>query len=138
MRIDSLSPIMARNLLAALPKSMAGAVIATQEASTLPQQPLAMPGAVPSTSVQALVAIALNNPVAERRRKQARDAERGIDALDRLHKELVAGTPNVARLREIAAWSEAVPTPEEPALAQLMRGVDLRVRVELAKLDIQV
>lgn len=138
MRIDSLSPIMARNLLAALPKSMAGAVIATQEASTLPQQPLAMPGAVPSTSVQALVAIALNNPVAERRRKQARDAERGIDALDRLHKELVAGTPNVARLREIAAWSEAVPTPEEPALAQLMRDVDLRVRVELAKLDIQV
>lgn len=138
MRIDSLSPIMARNLLAALPKSMSGPAVAVQETGTLPQQPLAVPGAVPATSVQALITIAVNNPVAERRRKQARDAERGIDALDRLHKELVAGTPNVARLREIAAWSQAVPMPEEPTLAQLMRDIDLRVRVELAKLDIRV
>lgn len=138
MRIDSLSPIMARNLLAALPKSMSGPVVSPGEAAPVPQQPLAVPGAIPATSVQALVAIAVNNPIAERRRKQAKDAERGIDALDRLHKELVAGTPNVARLREIAAWSQTVPTPDEPTLAQLMRDIDLRVRVELAKLDIQV
>lgn len=138
MRIDSLSPMMARNLLAALPKSVAGYANPADEPAAMPHQPLAVPGAVPATSVQALVAIAVNNPIAERRRKQARDAERGIDALDRLHKELVAGTPNVARLREIAQWSQTISIPEEPTLAELMREIDLRVRVELAKLDIQV
>lgn len=138
MRIDSLTPMMARNLLAALPKSVSGYANPAEEPAAAPHQPLAVPGAVPATSVQALVAIAVNNPIAERRRKQARDAERGIDALDRLHKELVAGTPNVARLRDISAWTQTVPTPEEPVLAALMREIDLRVRVELAKLDIQV
>lgn len=138
MRIDSLSPMMARNLLAALPKSvpsLAGRL--DDQAAALPH-PLPSPGATPPTSVQMLVAIAANNPVAERRRKQARDVERGIDALDRLHKELVAGTPNVTRLREIVAWAQTVPTPAEPELAALMRDIDVRVRVELAKLDIQV
>lgn len=138
MRIDSLSPMMARNLLAALPKSVSGLTRNSPEALSPTPQPLPAPTASAATSVQMLVAIAVNNPVAERRRKQARDAERGIDALDRLHKELVAGAPNVARLREIAAWSQNATPPEEPALAALMREIDLRVRVELAKLDIQV
>lgn len=138
MRIDSLSPLMARNLLAALPKAGTGFPAAAEEARSAMPHPLATPGAVPPTSVQALVAIAVANPIAERRRKQARQAERGIDALDRLHKELVAGTPSVARLREIVEWSQSASTPDDPVLAQLMSDIDLRVRVELAKLDIEV
>ncbi len=138
MRIDSLSPMMARNLLAALPKAVPGLANRLEDPATAMPHTPPTPGATPPTSVQMLVAIAANNPVMERRRKQARDAERGIDALDRLHKELVAGTPNVARLREIVQWSETVPTPAEPELAALMRDIDVRVRVELAKLDIQV
>ncbi|WP_313537926.1 flagellar assembly protein FliX [Sphingomonas sp.] len=138
MRIDSLSPMMARNLLAALPKSVPSLASRLDEQVAVAPHPQPVPGAVPATSVQMLVAIAANNPIAERRRKQARDVERGIDALDRLHKELVAGTPNVARLREIVQWSETVPTPAEPQLAALMRDIDVRVRVELAKLDIEV
>ncbi|OAN57283.1 flagellar assembly protein FliX [Sphingomonas sp. TDK1] len=138
MRIDSLSPMMARNLLAALPKSVPSLTSRIEGQTSAPAQPLAAPPTVSPTSVQMLVAIAANNPVAERRRKQARDVERGIDALDRLHKELVAGTPNVARLREIVEWSQAVPTPTDPGLAALMRDIDLRVQVELAKLDIRV
>lgn len=138
MRIDSLSPMMARNLLAALPKSVPSLASRLEDQASALPHPLPAPGATPPTSVQMLVAIAANNPVVERRRKQARDAERGIDALDRLHKELVAGTPNVARLREIVEWSQTLPTPVEPELAALMRDIDVRVRVELAKLDIQV
>jgi hypothetical protein len=138
VRIDSLSPMMARNLLAALPKSVSGLASRLTEQPSAPPHPLAASPTVSQTSVQMLVAIAANNPIVERRRKQARDAERGIDALDRLHKELVAGTPNVARLREIVEWSQTIPTPEEPELASLMREIDLRVRVEMAKLDIQV
>lgn len=138
MRIDSLSPMMARNLLAALPKSVPSLASRLEDQASAAPHVLPAPGATPATSVQMLVAIAANNPVAERRRKQARDAERGIDALDRLHKELVAGAPNVARLREIVEWSQTVPTPAEPELAALMREIDVRVQVELAKLDIQV
>nr|WP_315382958.1 flagellar assembly protein FliX [uncultured Sphingomonas sp.] len=138
MRIDSLSPMMARNLLAALPKSVPSLASRLEEQVAAPPHPMPAPGTIAATSVQMLVAIAANNPIAERRRKQARDVERGIDALDRLHKELVAGTPNVARLREIVQWSETVPTPADPQLAALMREIDVRVRVELAKLDIQV
>ncbi|WP_084580121.1 flagellar assembly protein FliX [Sphingomonas azotifigens] len=138
MRIDSLSPMMARNLLAALPKSVSGLSNQPEQAPQATPQAFATPGTVVPASVQMLVAIAVNNPVAERRRKMARDAERGIDALDRLHKELLAGTPNVARLREIARFSQAAPMPEDPTLAQLMREIDLRVRVELAKFDVEV
>ncbi|SFK18206.1 Class II flagellar assembly regulator [Sphingomonas sp. NFR04] len=138
MRIDSLSPMMARNLLAALPKSVPSLASRLEEQVAAPPHPMPAPGTIAATSVQMLVAIAANNPIAERRRKQARDVERGIDALDRLHKELVAGTPDVGRLREIVQWSETVPTPADPQLAALMREIDVRVRVELAKLDIQV
>lgn len=138
MRIDSLSPMMARNLLAALPKSVSGLTNQPEPAPQATPQAFATPGTVATASVQMLVAIAVNNPVAERRRKMARDAERGIDALDRLHKELLAGTPNVARLREFARLSQASPMPEDPTLAQLMRDIDLRVRVELAKFDVEV
>jgi hypothetical protein len=138
VRIDSLSPMMARNLLAALPKSVSGLSARTEEQASAQPHPLAAPGTVPPTSVQMLVALSANNPIAERRRKQARDAERGIDALDRLHKELVAGAPSIARLREIVEWTQTAATPDEPQLASLMREIDLRVRVEMAKLDIEV
>lgn len=138
MRIDSLSPIMARNLLGVLPKSVSGLTAATEESRPAAVQPLPAPAATPATTVQMLVAIAVANPVVERRRKLARKAERGIDMLDRLHKELIAGAPNPARLRDIVEWTQTIAPPEDPALAQLMGEIELRVRVELAKLDIEV
>ncbi|WP_414705372.1 flagellar assembly protein FliX [Pseudomonas sp.] len=41
------------------------------------------------------------------------------------------------RLREIAEWSQTFETPDDPVLAQILSEIDLRVRVELAKLDIE-
>ncbi|MGK6356687.1 flagellar assembly protein FliX [Sphingomonas sp. DT-207] len=138
MRIDSLSPMMARSLMAALPKAAPGFPLAEGDAAPVaPQPPVNGPGGVAPPSVQMLVALAAADPQMERRRRIAKDAERGVDALDRLHKELLAGTAPVERLREIAEWSQTFETPDDPVLAQILSEIDLRVRVELAKLDIE-
>lgn len=136
MRIDNLTPLMARSLLAALPKAAPGFPVAEEEALA---RPVPMQGAAtsqPVPSVAMLVTLAAADPAIERRRKQAIDAERGVDALDKLHKELATGTPSVERLREIVEWSENFEASDDPVLAGILSDIELRVRVELAKLDV--
>ncbi|ATY34515.1 flagellar trans-acting factor FliX [Sphingomonas psychrotolerans] len=128
---------MARSLLAALPKTAPGFPVAEEEAVA---RPMPMQGAGPNQpvpSVAMLVTLAAADPSIERRRKQAVDAERGINALDKLHKELATGTPSVERLREIVEWSENLEPSDDPVLAGILSDIDLRVRVELAKFDVQ-
>ncbi|KRC79060.1 flagellar assembly protein FliX [Sphingomonas sp. Root241] len=137
MRIDNLTPLMARSLLAALPKAAPGFPIAGDEPTVraAPMQGAATNQPVPSVAM--LVTLAAADPAIERRRKQAVDAERGVDALDKLHKELATGTPSVERLREVVEWSENFEASDDPVLAGILSDIELRVRVELAKLDIQ-
>ena len=137
VRIESLSPVMLRSLLAALPKAAPGFPVAEEAARAVPHPGINAPGTAPVPSVQMLVALAAADPAIERRRKEAKQAERGVDALERLHKELVAGAPAPERLREIAEWSQNFEAPDNPVLASILSDIDLRVRVELAKLDIQ-
>lgn len=137
MRIDNLTPLMARSLLAALPKAAPGFPVAGEE---ITPRPMPMQGAgtnQPVPSVAMLVTLAAADPSIERRRKQAIDAERGIDMLDKLHKELASGTPSVERLREVVEWSENFEASDDPVLAGILSDIELRVRVELAKLDVQ-
>jgi hypothetical protein len=137
VRIENLSPILARSLLAALPKVAPGFPRIGEEPRTQPMPHLSGPGAVPTPSVEMLVTLSAANPGIERRRKLAEDAGRGLDALDRLHKELVSGVASPERLQQIAEWSHSFETPDDPVLAQLLSDIDLRVRVELAKHDVQ-
>lgn len=137
MRIEGLSTILIRGAFAALPKVVPGFSIVEDGTRGVPQPAVPAPGAQPMPSVQMLVALAAGDPGVERRRKQAVDAERGVDALDRLHREVLAGTPSVERLQEIAEWSQSFATPDDPVLKGIMSEIDLRVRVELAKFDVQ-
>jgi Class II flagellar assembly regulator len=138
VRIDNLTPLMARSLLAALPKAAPSFAVAEEEAAVRQQVPMQGAGTnQPVPSVAMLVTLAAADPSIERRRKQAVDAERGLDALDRLHKELATGTPSVERLREIVEWSENFETSDDPVLAGILSDIELRVRVELAKVDVQ-
>lgn len=138
MRIDNLTPLMARSLLAALPKAASGFPVAEEESVPMRQMPLQGAGATqPVPTVAMLVTLAAADPAIERRRKLAIQAEKGVDALDRLHKEVLAGTPSVERLQEIVEWSQSFEASDEPVLAQILADIDLRVRVELAKHDIQ-
>ncbi|MET0307302.1 MAG: flagellar assembly protein FliX [Sphingomonas sp.] len=136
MRIENLSPMLARSLLAALPKVVTGFPKIGEEPGAQPMPHMTGPNAVPMPSVQMLVTLSAADPGIERRRKLAQDADRGIDALDRLHKELVAGVVSPQRLQEIVDWSQSFETPDDPVLASLLADIDLRVRVELAKHDI--
>lgn len=139
MRIENLQAPLLRSLMAALPKVASGFSVAEGEGAAvrapLPQgtnaaQPL-------NPSVAMLVTLAAADPAIERRRKQAKDAERGIDMLDRLHREIVAGVVAPARLQEIVEWAQTFEPADNPVLAGILSEIDLRVRVELAKHDIQ-
>jgi hypothetical protein len=137
VRIDSLTPLMARSLMAALPKAAPGFPVAEEEAAARPVPMQGSGTTHPTPTVAMLVTLAAADPAIERRRKQAKDAERGVDALDRLHRELGAGTAAPERLREIAEWSTNFEAADDPVLASILSDIDLRVRVELAKLDIE-
>lgn len=143
MQIAGLPPALQQGLIAALGRAgeafavtAAAGETARDAAAILPA--VTPPATQPATSVQMLVALAAQEPATERRRRQAAEADRGLSMLERLHAELVAGTPAPERLQELADWSATLAMPEEPALASLAREIDVRVRVELAKHDINV
>ncbi|MBQ1496855.1 MAG: flagellar trans-acting factor FliX [Sphingomonas sp.] len=141
MRIENLQAPLLHSLMAALPKVASGFSVGEGEAPAAPA-PLP-PGAGAGTtqalnpSVAMLVTLAAADPMIERRRKQAVDAQRGIDMLDQLHRELVAGVVSPARLQAIVEWSETFERTDDPALAAILSDIELRVRVELAKLDLK-
>lgn len=141
MRIAGLPPAMQQGLLAALAKAgddfaVASAGADKQAAAILPAH--VPPAPQPATSVQMLVALAAAEPPVERRRKMAAAADRGLSLLERLHAELVVGTPAPERLRELVEWCENLETPADPQLAGLQRDIEVRVRVEIAKHDLKV
>lgn len=136
MRIDGLPLSVTRGLLSALPKTAPS--FALIEGETRTAAPLSSSPASSMPSVEMLVTLAAAQDGAERRRRLAGAAGRGLDALGRFHAELVAGVPSVARLREIADWAQEAEMPEDPDLVAIFREIDLRVRVELAKYNVEI
>lgn len=136
MRVESHLPLITRALLAVSPRPPVHAVDHGVEA----RLPVPLPAATPAAaqSVHMLVMLAAADPAIERRRKASAALSRGVETLAALHAELVAGPPSVDRLQSAAAWARATTPPEDPALHAVYRDLDLRVRVELAKYDIQV
>lgn len=139
MRIENLQAPLLRSLMAALPKAASGFSVGEGEGvaarAPLPQGTNAAQALNPSVAM--LVTLAAADPMIERRRKQAVDAQRGIDMLDGLHRELVAGVVSPERLQAIVEWSESFQASEDPTLAAILADIDVRVRVELAKLDMR-
>jgi len=139
VRIENLQAPLLRSLMAALPKVASGFSVAESEGpaarAPLPQNTNAAQPLNPSVAM--LVTLAAADPAIERRRKQSVDAQRGLDQLDSLHRELVAGVVSPARLQAIVEWSESFEPSDNPVLASILADIDVRVRVELAKLDMQ-
>jgi hypothetical protein len=87
-------------------------------------------------SLDALVALQGIDDARERRRKAVRRGTEMLDILDDLKIALLSGQmppAKVARLRAIVDRLDA--GDAEPELRDLLREIDLRARVELAKLD---
>ena len=141
MKINALLP--ARALLATLSGKSETFVFAEE-----PQQPAAAPGAPalpvspqpgqPLGSVQMLVTLAAYDPDRERRRRMAEHGTDALDALEELQVELAAGGATPERLEQLAQWVEQAEPESDPVLAAILAEIDLRVRVELAKFDIEV
>lgn len=133
MRITGVTAPLQNMLLSALPKV---AQFAVPEAPAAQAPPMA--SATQPVSVEMMVALAASEPAIDRRRRVAAAADRGLAALERLDAELLAGIPAVDSLREIAAWSASLDEADDVELRELLKDIELRVRVELAKHDVVV
>lgn len=131
MRIDPAAAALQSQLLGMLKGQ--GEVKAPAFAPEVPS-PAAPPAAatvtVPNASLAMLVAAAAASPASKP--AVLRKAERGIDALGRLHRLLQSGAPIEAALDELADWREGAEVGEGEAGA-LLEEVEMRILVELAK-----
>lgn len=135
MRIDGLGALLPRLLASAVQKATATG-IRTGESGTLPSTPAHGDITNPAIgSVQMLVAMSATNPAEDRRRKAARTAAKGLDALDSLQRALAMGRTDALPVEALRLWTEQREPSGDSDLDALMEQIDLRVQVEIAKLD---
>ncbi len=92
----------------------------------------------PLGSLQMVLALAAFDPEREKRRQMAERGMRGLDQLEDLHRELMTGDPSPQRLLELTEWVRDSEMPSDPKLASIFSDIELRVQVELAKLDVSL
>ena len=125
-----------RLMLLAPQRAAHAASAATMAEPVEPVMPAAAPTPVAhaSPSVEMLVAIAATSPEA-RRRRLVQDAEQGLGGLERLLRADRLGSSQTPQLQDLAAWIANHEVPDDPAAQALVRDIELRVLVELAKRD---
>jgi hypothetical protein len=87
------------------------------------------------TPLDAIIALQAEDPGAQRRARQARRGRDVLDALERLERGLLVGRAPAALRAELESLQNAaLPTGDE-GLDEILREIDTRLVVELAKLD---
>jgi hypothetical protein len=93
-------------------------------------------GAGPIGSLDAILALQEDGHTGERRKRAAKRGHDLLDALDQLKAALLNGRVPVADLKAIAArLSERAETTGDPRLDEVIAHIELRAKVELAKLQ---
>ncbi len=140
MKVDPTGRVRPTKTTVKTGKGRAGGASAFKAALEDAAAATAAPTSAPVTGVEAvdaLLAIQEVDPVGEddRRSRAHRRGERLLDQLDEIRLGLLSGGVAAGRLDEIAALvAEKRGSGDDPALDQVLDEIELRVKVELAKL----
>lgn len=96
-----------------------------------PSQASALTG---TTGIDALLAMQAVDDALSGRRKVIKRANLLLDALEEIRADLLAGRVSEGRLNRAVALLQQAKSYSEPGLDELVADIELRVRVELAKL----
>ena len=98
----------------------------------------AVSSSAPLATVDALLALQGEGDASERKRRSVQRGSDLLDALDRLKAALLSGRVSTADLQAIAArLAERADLSGDPRLDEIVSHIELRARVEMAKLGIR-
>jgi DNA-binding LytR/AlgR family response regulator len=106
--------------------------------------PAGAEAAAPATTVAAtgevaaldtILALQAEEPLAQRRARQAKRGKAALDALERLEEGLLSGRAPLALRAELEHLQRTAQATGEAGLDGVLREIDTRLAVELAKLD---
>lgn len=87
------------------------------------------------TALDAIIALQSDEPPAQRRARQARRGRDTLDALEKLERGLVMGHAPGALKAELESLQHGREMTGEPGLDAVLDEIDVRLAVELAKLE---
>ncbi|MBS0384378.1 MAG: flagellar assembly protein FliX [Proteobacteria bacterium] len=119
------------------PKRSAGAVAAGFSPASVEEAPhVAATGAVNAvTALDTILALQAEEPLSQRRARQAKRGRTVLDALEELEAGLLAGRAPAALRTQLEHLQRTAESTGEPSLDGVLREIDTRLAVELAKLD---
>jgi hypothetical protein len=82
-----------------------------------------------------ILALQAEEPLAQRRSRQAKRGRAALDALEQLEAGLLAGRAPGGLRQELEHLRRTAEATGEPGLDDVLREIDTRLAVELAKLD---
>jgi len=136
MRVDQKLPLSSPASSATQRRGPAGQRFTLGESG--PASAATVGSAAPLATVDALLALQGEDDAAKRKSRSVQRGNEILDALDRLKAALLSGRVSTADLQAIAArLAERRELSGDPRLDDLVSHIELRARVEMAKLGIR-
>ena len=86
-------------------------------------------------ALDTILALQAEEPLAQRRARQAKRGRAALDALEKLEEGLLSGRAPTALRAELEHLQRTAQATGEPGLDGVLREIDTRLAVELAKLE---
>jgi hypothetical protein len=132
MKIESGRPVGSASSAKSAGKAAApGFAVATEG----PAKTAATPPSSAVTALDAILALQTDEPPAQRRARQAKRGRQALDALEKLERGLVMGHAPGALKHELESLQHGRESTGEPGLDAVLDEIDIRLAVELAKLE---
>jgi len=108
-----------------------GFSLGTEEAT----QVAATGGVSSVAALDTILALQAEEPLGQRRARQAKRGRAALDALEQLEAGLLSGRAPAALRQELEHLRRTAEATGEPGLDEVLREIDTRLAVELAKLE---